>query len=34
MIDIYLDDETKVVISDDKMKNDEASFDNKLENFI
>jgi len=34
MIDVYLDDEAKVVISDNKMKNDETNFDNKLEDFI
>jgi len=31
---VYLDDQTKVVISDNKMKNDEANFDNELEDFI
>jgi len=34
IIDVYLDDETKVVISDNKIKNDETNFNNKLENFI
>ena len=31
---MYLDDKIKVVISDNKMKNDEANFDNELEDFI
>ena len=31
---MYLDDKTKVVINNNKIKNDEANFNNKLENFI
>jgi len=31
---VYLDNEIKVVISDDKMKNDETNFDNELKDFI
>jgi len=34
MIDVYLDDETKVVISNNKMKNNEANFGNELKDFI
>ncbi len=34
MINVYLDDKTKVVISDNKMKNDETNFDNELKDFI
>jgi len=31
---MYLDDKTKVVINNNKIKNDKANFNNKLENFI
>jgi hypothetical protein len=31
---MYLDDKTKIVISDNKIKNDEIDFDNKLKDFI
>jgi len=34
MTSIYLDDKTKVVINDNKIKNDKTNFDNKLKNFI
>ena len=34
MIDVYLDDEVEVVISDNKMKDDEANFDKELKDFI
>ncbi len=34
IIDVYLDDEAKVVISDDKMKNNKIDFDNELKDFI
>jgi len=31
---VYLDDKTKVVISDNKIKNNETNFDNELKDFI
>ncbi len=31
---VYLDNKTKVVISNNKIKNNETNFDNKLKNFI
>jgi len=34
MIDVYLDDKIKVVISDNKMKNDKTNFNNELKDFI
>jgi len=34
MTSVYLDDKTKVVISDNKIKNDKINFDNELKNFI
>ncbi len=34
MTNVYLDDKTKVVISDNKMKNNKLNFDNKLKDFI
>jgi hypothetical protein len=34
MINVYLDDETKVVISNNKMKNNKTNFNNELKNFI
>ncbi len=34
IIDIYLNDETKVVINNNKIKNDKIDFDNKLKDFI
>ena len=34
IINVYLDDKIKVVISDNKIKNDKTNFDNKLKNFI
>ncbi len=34
MTNVYLDNETKIVINDNKIKNNELNFDNKLEDFI
>jgi len=34
MIDVYLDNKTKVVISDNKIKNDKTNINNELEDFI
>jgi len=34
MTNVYLDDATKVVISDNKMKNDKVDFNNELKDFI
>jgi len=34
IIDVYLDDETKVVISNDKIKNNKTNFDKELKDFI
>ncbi len=34
IIDIYLDNRIKVVISDNKIKNNKTNFDNKLKDFI
>ncbi len=31
---MYLDDKIKVVINNNKIKNNETNFDNKLKNFI
>jgi len=31
---MYLDNKTKIVISNNKIKNDKIDFDNKLKNFI
>ena len=31
---VYLDDEAKIVISDDKIENNETNFNNELEDFI
>jgi len=34
IIDIYLNNKIKVVINNNKIKNDKIDFDNKLKNFI
>ncbi len=34
IIDIYLNDETKVVTNNNKIKSDKIDFDNKLKDFI
>jgi len=34
MINVYLNHETKVVISNNKMKNNKTNFNNELKNFI
>jgi len=34
IVDMYLNNEIKVVISNNKIKNDKIDFDNKLKDFI
>ncbi len=34
MIDMYLDDKTKIVINNNKIKNNKIDFDNKLKDLI
>jgi len=34
MTSVYLDNEIKIIISDNKMKNNKTNFNNELKNFI